>query len=188
MTRSIGDRFGPRGCLHTPDITLLNIPRNTHARFVLASDGMWDVIDNNTVRRMGMFYKYNSSGAFAIALAHKVGDSPAPDLSLAVSLFLIHVSPVVCMRSSLFLSLQAHRRRIKRRMRQDDITVLVVDVYFQSAQYIKTRYSKYATAYPLLPSKATQVAKGGFGDFNGKEGELKISKLPEEQQGGCVIN
>lgn len=72
MTRSIGDRFGPRGCLHLPEITSLVIPSNTHVRFVLASDGMWDVIDNHTVRRMGLYYKYNSADALATALARKV--------------------------------------------------------------------------------------------------------------------
>jgi len=44
MTRSIGDRYGPRCCVATPDISAVTIPHDQHARFVLASDGLWDVI------------------------------------------------------------------------------------------------------------------------------------------------
>ena len=33
MTRSIGDRLGPRGCIALPDITVHTIPSNKHARY-----------------------------------------------------------------------------------------------------------------------------------------------------------
>ena len=33
MTRSIGDRLGPRGCIALPDITVHSIPSNKHARY-----------------------------------------------------------------------------------------------------------------------------------------------------------
>mmetsp|Transcript_25881 Transcript_25881/g.26096 ORF Transcript_25881/g.26096 Transcript_25881/m.26096 type:complete len:417 (+) Transcript_25881:88-1338(+) len=49
MSRSIGDKYGPRRCIATPDITSITIYPNQHARFILASDGLWDVI---TVERI----------------------------------------------------------------------------------------------------------------------------------------
>lgn len=39
MTRSIGDKFGPRGCLPLADITAVTVGSHEHTRFVLASDG-----------------------------------------------------------------------------------------------------------------------------------------------------
>jgi len=40
-------------------------------RFVLASDGVWDVIDDELVRKMGLYYKYKDPRDFAIYLAEK---------------------------------------------------------------------------------------------------------------------
>eukprot|EP01041_Mallomonas_annulata_P010065 gene10065-20976_t len=54
MTRSIGDRYGPRSCIPVPDITAITIPANQHARFVLASDGLWDVMDESTAQGVVM--------------------------------------------------------------------------------------------------------------------------------------
>lgn len=40
MTRSLGDRYGPRSCRGLPDVRILTIPKNRHVRFILASDGV----------------------------------------------------------------------------------------------------------------------------------------------------
>lgn len=52
MTRSIGDRYGPRCCVATPDISAVTIPHDQHARFVLASDGLWDVLSVKSVESL----------------------------------------------------------------------------------------------------------------------------------------
>ncbi len=54
MTRSIGDRYGPRGCVAVPEISAYTVPANGHARFVLGSDGFWDVVTTEDVRCVGM--------------------------------------------------------------------------------------------------------------------------------------
>ena len=38
---------------------------------MLASDGVWDVIDEELVRKMGLYYKYKDPRDFAIYLAEK---------------------------------------------------------------------------------------------------------------------
>ena len=45
MTRSIGDKFGPRRCVPVPDVKLAIVGPNSRARAVIASDGVWDVVD-----------------------------------------------------------------------------------------------------------------------------------------------
>ena len=89
MTRSIGDKNGPRGCLPRADITSTTVHSTQHARsfrysvyltlrckslcfrFVLASDGVWDVIDTELIRKVGLYYKYKDPRDFAIYLAEK---------------------------------------------------------------------------------------------------------------------
>jgi len=44
MTRSLGDRYGPRSCVATPEVSAYTVPPNVHCRFVLGSDGFWDVV------------------------------------------------------------------------------------------------------------------------------------------------
>jgi hypothetical protein len=51
MTRSIGDRSGPVSCIAVPDVTKITIPPKQHARFILASDGVWDVMDHTDIQR-----------------------------------------------------------------------------------------------------------------------------------------
>jgi serine/threonine protein phosphatase PrpC len=41
------------------------------SRFVLASDGVWDVIDEELIRKMGLYYKYKDPRDLAIYLAEK---------------------------------------------------------------------------------------------------------------------
>jgi hypothetical protein len=50
MTRSIGDRYGPRSCLAVPDVTAVKIRNDEYVRIVIASDGVWDVLKNSEVR------------------------------------------------------------------------------------------------------------------------------------------
>ena len=52
MTRSVGDRYGPRCCVALPDVTALTIHANEFARFIIASDGMWDVVTVETVNEI----------------------------------------------------------------------------------------------------------------------------------------
>ncbi len=54
MTRSMGDRYGPRSCVPMPEISATTVPPNTHVRFVLCSDGVWDVVTIEDVRCVGM--------------------------------------------------------------------------------------------------------------------------------------
>lgn len=75
MTRSIGDRLGPRGCIPCAELTSMYVPytsnSETTVRVVLATDGLWDVIDNDTVRRAAAWFKHQSSSALAVYLARK---------------------------------------------------------------------------------------------------------------------
>jgi len=71
MTRSIGDRLGPRGCIALPDITVHSIPSNKHARFILASDGFWDVVSSENVRQWAFHYAYQTPQDLAVMLAVK---------------------------------------------------------------------------------------------------------------------
>eukprot|EP01042_Synura_sphagnicola_P000651 gene651-720_t len=95
MTRSVGDRTGPRSCISQPDVTAVTLAPQQHGRFVLASDGLWDVL---TVEQ-----------AMMIALR-------APDP----------------LQASYRLAYMAYSKRIRTRMRLDDIAVVVVDVFPES--------------------------------------------------------
>ena len=91
MTRSIGDRWGPRSVVAVPDVTAITIPRDQFARFILCSDGVWDVMVTEEMRL-------------------KAFDCFSPE-EMAVT-----------------TAYEAQNRRITRRMRQDDISVIVVDL------------------------------------------------------------
>ena len=91
LTRSIGDRFGPRCVVAVPDITAISIPSDQYARFVLCSDGVWSVLTPEEMRRL----------AFSSTSAEE---------------------------TSLLISEHARSRRISRRLLNDDISVIVVDV------------------------------------------------------------
>eukprot|EP01041_Mallomonas_annulata_P013836 gene13836-29431_t len=67
MTRSIGDRLGPASCIPVPDITGITIPANQHARFVLASDGIWDVLSVEQVQAIALRCKDAGKAAHKIA-------------------------------------------------------------------------------------------------------------------------
>lgn len=57
MTRSVGDRVGPRCVIAVPDIGAVTVPINQFARFVVCSDGVWDVITTSDMRRMVLDYQ-----------------------------------------------------------------------------------------------------------------------------------
>ncbi|GBG34060.1 Protein phosphatase 1L [Hondaea fermentalgiana] len=51
VTRSIGDTYAARSVIAEPDIVSFSIPRGEYARFVLASDGIFEVLDTQDVAR-----------------------------------------------------------------------------------------------------------------------------------------
>eukprot|EP01041_Mallomonas_annulata_P001062 gene1062-2080_t len=67
MTRSIGDRYGPRSCFPVPDISATTIPANQFARFVLASDGFWDVFTNDDTERIALSKRNPQKAALKLA-------------------------------------------------------------------------------------------------------------------------
>eukprot|EP01041_Mallomonas_annulata_P008097 gene8097-16615_t len=69
MTRSIGDRYGPRSCISTPDITSITIESDRHARFIIASDGIWDVLSVEEVQAYAMQIKNPQKLSYKIALS-----------------------------------------------------------------------------------------------------------------------
>jgi len=71
MSRSIGDRLGPRSCVCTPEVSAITIRAGEHARFILASDGFWDVGTNEEVRCLAMSSKYKDATMLARHLCEK---------------------------------------------------------------------------------------------------------------------
>lgn len=69
MTRSIGDRYGPRSCIAVPDISAVTIRKNEYVRLVIASDGVWDVLKNSEIRD-SIFYDSHPEDA-AVAIVNK---------------------------------------------------------------------------------------------------------------------
>ena len=49
MTRTIGDKFGPRCCISQPEVSSVVLAPEDSARIVIASDGVWDVMTNAQV-------------------------------------------------------------------------------------------------------------------------------------------
>ena len=56
-----------------PEVAAVTVRSDTHARFVLASDGLWDVVGLEEVRCVGMSDKLRDPRALAQQLALKVG-------------------------------------------------------------------------------------------------------------------
>lgn len=94
MTRSLGDKFGPRCCVNCPEITAVDIGIEDRARFVLGSDGLWDVVSLGEAKAL-------------------VGDMSDP------------------LEAAEALAERARTIRRTRKIRLDDITCLVVDVWPQ---------------------------------------------------------
>lgn len=51
MTRSVGDKYGPRSCIAAPEVTYLAVDSRSSARVVIASDGLWDVVSVERARQ-----------------------------------------------------------------------------------------------------------------------------------------
>ena len=71
MTRSIGDEFGPRSCVAIPETSATLVPSGMFARFILASDGFWDVASLETVRKCALKRKFRDPLVLAKHLADK---------------------------------------------------------------------------------------------------------------------
>ena len=91
MTRSIGDRDGPSSSIPIPDMSAITIPSKQFARFILASDGLWDVMSIQEVEQEIWKFK---------------------DIHFLAE----------------YLSNIALDKRIERKMRIDDITVIIIDI------------------------------------------------------------
>ena len=91
LSRSIGDRWGPRSVVAVPDVTAITIHSDQFARFVLCSDGVCSVLTPEEMRRLAF-------------------------------------SSISAEETSLLISEHARSRRISRRLTNDDISVIVVDV------------------------------------------------------------
>lgn len=74
-----------------PDISVANIMPGKFGRFVLGSDGVWDVMSTSDARKLA--YEYSRPEDIAMLLAF-----------------------------------ESQTRRLTRRMRMDDISVIVVDI------------------------------------------------------------
>jgi serine/threonine protein phosphatase PrpC len=66
MTRSMGDRYGPRSCLAVPDISAVSLRKDEYARIVIASDGVWDVMKNSEVKDLILSQKLPEDVAIKI--------------------------------------------------------------------------------------------------------------------------
>ena len=71
MTRSIGDILGPRSCIETPEISSFVVPPGVHARFILGTDGYWDVVSLESTRCMALHKKFPDPSKLSRALAEK---------------------------------------------------------------------------------------------------------------------
>lgn len=122
MSRSLGDKYGPRGCIAQADITAVTVHPHQHARFITCSDGVWDVIDSETIRRLALLSPF--------ALAQDLASS---------------------------IAFKARKRRAALKMRQDDITVIVLDLFPQNARFINARHNREGQYYST--SKANALSK-----------------------------
>lgn len=72
MTRTLGDKYGPRSCIPLPDISAITLGPDEFGRIVLASDGLWDVLTVEAVRKTVM--KFHRPEDVAIALAQSASN------------------------------------------------------------------------------------------------------------------
>ena len=71
LTRSIGDRYGPRSCVGIPDVCAITIPATRHVRIIIASDGFWDVVSTKEVRCRALLPQYANAKYFAMEMVKK---------------------------------------------------------------------------------------------------------------------
>jgi hypothetical protein len=93
MTRSIGDKYGPRRCAAVPDVTVAHIPPEEFGRFVLASDGVWDVLSSADVGKVVFAAMDPDEVAFRIALLAQVRRSSQKKREDDISVIVVDVNP-----------------------------------------------------------------------------------------------
>lgn len=113
MTRSIGDRLAPDRAVAIADLTAITVRSHQHMRIVLASDGMWDVLTLETVRRYGMYYAYKDPKDLAVFLACKARRRRKRDqLKLDdITVIVVDINPQhgVFIKTKYSKPMQAHR-------------------------------------------------------------------------------
>ena len=72
MTRTLGDKYGPRSCIPLPDVAAVTLGPDEFGRIVMASDGLWDVLTVEAVRKTVM--KFQRPEDVAIALAQSASN------------------------------------------------------------------------------------------------------------------
>jgi len=73
MSRSIGDRDGPRSCISTPDIVDARINKYDAARIIVASDGVWDVFNQEGVHAVASLAFASQRAANDLVIAARAG-------------------------------------------------------------------------------------------------------------------
>lgn len=69
VSRSIGDALAARSVLPDPEIATLELPRGVTTRFIIASDGLWDVYSSEAAGKMVMEIPDPAVAARKLALA-----------------------------------------------------------------------------------------------------------------------
>jgi len=68
MSRSLGDRYGPRSCTAHPDICAATIYPEQYARLMFGSDGVWDVITPEKAEEVCSKYEVPLDAARELAI------------------------------------------------------------------------------------------------------------------------
>jgi len=71
VTRSIGDPYAARSVISTPEVVSFSVPRGEYARFVLGSDGLFDIFSCQDVAKFVSSYKDPSRAAKKLAVQAK---------------------------------------------------------------------------------------------------------------------
>lgn len=88
MSRTIGDKYGPRCCVPVPEVTLAVVSFRDRVRLVIASDGVWDVLSEKNVQPVVLGDSDLSEAAEQICVA-------ARDTRLALGLRMDDISAIV---------------------------------------------------------------------------------------------
>ena len=88
MSRTIGDKYGPRCCVAVPEVTLAVVSFRDRVRLVIASDGVWDVLSEKNVQPVVLGDSDLSEAAEQICVA-------ARDMRLALGLRMDDISAIV---------------------------------------------------------------------------------------------
>lgn len=69
VSRSIGDTLAARSCIPDPEIAVFDLPKNDRVRFIVASDGLWDVYTSEAAGKMVYHVQDCTVAARKLALA-----------------------------------------------------------------------------------------------------------------------